>query len=177
MVSWRRKSCVYSSGLRVKGDGLLPADRLVLVFGVSGPGSPPSPREDLVKSSPPLLIRFTFHRSVTRTVTHLLVPHLVATTFPSTTPLNRQINAAIKSTRRLWWRSSKTARGSAAIKDLMKSDFRRDRKSPVAVRRFTEWRLLRVLDANGPNGSDAAAPVHNGGTPTSFGGGAIGSFA
>lgn len=118
------------------------------------PPSPPSPRGDLVKSSPPLLICFTFHRSATRTVTHLLVPHLVATTFPSTTPLNRQINAAIKSARRLWWRSSKAAHGSAAIKGLMKSDFRRGRKSAVAVQRFGESRLLQVLNTNGPSGSN-----------------------
>lgn len=102
--------------------------------GVCGAGTLCSPREDLVKSCPPLRICFTFHRSPTRTVTHLLVAHLAATTFPSTTPLNRQINAAIKSTHRLWWRPSKTACEAAAIKDLMKSDFGWDRKSAVAVR-------------------------------------------
>lgn len=93
--------------------------------------SPSSPkhdaRRDLVKFSPSatwLLCISPFHRSPTGPVTHLLVPHLAVTTFRSTTPLNRQINATIKSSHRLWWHSSKTVYMTSGIKDLMKSEGR-----------------------------------------------------
>lgn len=90
------------------------------------PPTTPTPcaRRDLVKFPPSatwLLCISPFHRSPTGPVTHLLVPHLAVTTFRSTTPLNRQINAAVKSSHRLWWRSSKTLYMTSGIKDLMKS--------------------------------------------------------
>lgn len=59
------------------------------------------------------------------------------TTFHSTTPLNRQINAAIKSTHRLWWHSSKTVYMTSRIRDLMKSDFQRADKSVTEVQSNT----------------------------------------
>ncbi len=82
-----------------------------------------------LSSTSQLFCILPFHRSPDWPITHLLVLHLVATTFLSTTPLNRQINAAIKSTHRLWWHSSKTVYMTRGIKDLMKSDFQRTNKS------------------------------------------------
>lgn len=86
-----------------------------------------------LSSTTQLLCILPFHRSTAGPITHLLVLHIVVTTFHSTTPVNRQINATIKSTHRLWWHSSKTVYMTSSIKDLMKSDFQRANKSVMEV--------------------------------------------